>query len=121
VWQWGKTKEWIALLPTETLTAQLFSREVYRSGAEQEQWARQTLAEQRRLSGAIATLQDERHADVHDAIMALDFPARLNADCYSNKYRQRCQFLEVCYSGLDPADSEQFRERTPHHEQERED
>jgi len=121
VWQWGKTKDWVALLPTEVLTAQLFSREVFRSGSEQEQWARQTLAEQRRLSGAVASLADPGHADIHDAIMALDFPARLNADCYSNKYRQRCPMLQVCFSGLDPADSEEFRPREPHHTQERDD
>lgn len=116
VWQWGAVKDWIALLPEEVLTAQLFSREVFRSGKEMETWERQTLVEQRRIAKDVKIMTD--HPDNEELVqMIMDetFAARLNADCYSNKYRQRCQFLDVCYNNVDPADDERFVPRVPHH------
>ena len=117
VWQWGRVREWIALLPEEVVAGQIFSREVFRSGREQEIWLRQTIAEQTRLKKALVVMQHPV-PDVEQAVLDEVFPARLDADCYSNKYRQRCPFLDVCFNNAEPAEDDRFVIRVPHHKSE---
>jgi hypothetical protein len=117
VWQWGKVKEWVALLPDEVVATQIFSREVFRSGKEMETWERQTIVEQRRIRDAVAVMAHPV-PDVEQDVLDETFPARLSQDCFSNKYRMRCPMLQVCYNGLDPADDEGFVPRVAHHPQE---
>jgi len=121
VWQWGKVKEWVELLPVEVLQAQLFSREIFRSGREQETWVGQTLLEQKMvMEGVECVLNPETTPHYREQAMDIYFPARLSRECYSNKYRRKCMFLDVCYNGIDPSEDPRFTPRTPHHVQESE-
>lgn len=122
-WTWmaqtGKPySAWFEQIPDDVLQAQLFNREIFRSGKEQEQWLRQTIAEQRRIARGVQAVES---ASDKQKALEVHFPARLDEDCYSNKFRRRCRFLDVCFNDADPADSDLFRVREPHHPQESED
>jgi hypothetical protein len=112
VWQGYSPKTWIAMLPEEILQAQLFSIEVFRSPGEIETWVRQTIIEQKSIQYGVEKIVAR---DGDDWYMDDTFPSRLNADCYSNKYRRRCLFLPVCFQGIEPVDSDLYIERTAHH------
>jgi hypothetical protein len=122
VWNWGGTEaKWVEMMPDELLTNQLYSREIMRSTREQEIWVRQTIPEQQDVQWAVERLADLAVTEkTKVGIMDHVFPAILSKDCFSNKYRRRCSMIGVCYDGLNPADSQEFRPREPHHAGERE-
>jgi hypothetical protein len=110
-------EQWMLHLSDEQLADMLFSTVIYRSPREVEQWKKQVVLRQARIRDAVEELQ---HADpslsAADDIMSDVFPARLDQFCYSNQYKKKCPYLDVCYGVVDdPLGSGLFVARTPHH------
>lgn len=115
VWQWGRVKEWVNLLPEDVLEKQFFEKVVNRSGREIEIWLDQTRREQIRIREGVQLINNGSPVLLQDFIMGY-FPMRLSENCFQNKFRKTCTFLPFCYGKVD---SLQYREywipRTPHH------
>jgi len=114
VWEGGTIKEWVALMPEDLMGRQLFGVDVYRNEFETAVWLEQTILEQRRVRDALEQIEYTR--DPNGLIMSDVFPARLNADCFNNKFRRKCHFLPVCWEGMEPGETDLYRVREPHHE-----
>ena len=112
VWEQMDMKAWVGLLPENVLREQLFGIDIYRNESEVETWIAQTIIEQKRIRDAVPKAGDPQ-------VMMEVFPSRLDEGCYSNKYRKKCPFLQVCWEGILPSESEQYRVRRPHHSTEK--
>ena len=110
-WEWKESWD----IPNEILAAQFFNIEIYRSDEEIEIWRRQTLLEQLLLRNAVNRDIEYFDEESDKFIMDMYFPKRLNAQCYSNQYRKKCSYLDVCFKGIDPKESDDFMVRIPHH------
>lgn len=105
------------ILPEQVLRDQLFTREVFRSETELQEWKDKMLSQQRRIQVGTQSAQDP---DLRDKVMSWAFPGNKDESCYQNKYFKKCEFLPICYGQIagDPLESGLFQRREPHHEQE---
>lgn len=107
VWEHMSMRDWVQLLPADTLRGQLFAVDVYRNEGEVEDWIARTVVEQREIREAVS------NPDV-DWLPRV-FPARMDSWCFQNMYRRKCRFLPVCWEGIEPGESDLYRVRMPHH------
>lgn len=109
---------WIPQIPLEILQNILFNTTVYRSEKELDEWKLQCRIRQAFIQHGIVKLSEEHPTlEAADELMATYFPARLDQFCYSNQYKKKCPYLDICYHSIDdPIGSGQYVERTPHHE-----
>lgn len=110
-------EHWVTQLPEEVIDTILFSTIVYRSPRELDEWVKQVEIRQYKIATALGLLNDgEPSVEGADDIMASVFPARLDNFCYSNQYKKKCPYLDVCYHVIDdPLESGVFVAREPHH------
>jgi len=109
--------KWVDMLPLEVVTDMLYSTTIYRSDRELEEWKMQTALRQARIQAAyIMLFEDKPTQEAADEIMATVFPARLDRYCYSNQYKKKCIYCDICYKKIDdPIGSGLYVEREPHH------
>jgi len=104
-------------LDNEAVQAQLFTREIFRSESEMEEWKQKVLSQQRRIQVGVQSAQDPA---LKAQVMNWAFPGNKDESCYQNKYFKQCEFLPICYGQLaeGPLESGLYDRREPHHEQE---
>jgi hypothetical protein len=109
--------KWIEMLPQEVLESMCYNTTVYRSDREVKEWKLTTMLRQGRIQAGLIMLNEEEPTkEAADEIMAAVFPARLDQFCFSDQYRKKCPFLDVCYGTIDdPLQSDVFTAREPHH------
>lgn len=109
--------KWVNQLPEEVLDGMLYNTVIYRSDKELEEWQLQTQLRQARIQAGIILLNEEMPTkEAADEVMAAIFPARLDQFCYSDQYRKRCPYLEICYGQVDdPIGSGTYVPRVAHH------
>jgi hypothetical protein len=112
VWEKMSMQEWIDELPNEVLDEHLMTREIFRHQDELDRWVLQTRDAMKRIHWALMEMSEDLLREV--------FPARLDRYCYSNQYRRKCPYLEVCFNGMDIKEAGLFEERKPHHPMEME-
>lgn len=109
-------ERWMNEIPREVLEEILYTSIVYRSAGELEEWKRQVQYRQARIEAGVKVLQSEPTKEAADEVMASIFPARLDQFCYSDQYKKKCPFLEICYGSVaDPLESGLYVPRVPHH------
>lgn len=107
------------VLPPETLSNQLVTREVFRNPDELEEMVRNTLAQQRRIYAGVQLMNTIGESDNIDEYRAQFFPGNMDEGCYQNKWRKQCPYLPICYRRIEDAlGSGKYQKREPHHEAE---
>jgi hypothetical protein len=118
VWEDIGVKAWMEQIPLEVVESHFFGLEVFKNDEEIEQWKRQTYYEVKRIDEGLKELETDSEV-VRKRVMDSVFPARMDEDCYDNKYRRSCSYLDICYKQIDdPLGSGKFIVREPHHPQE---
>jgi len=127
VWEYsfGDKPEWMTpveywvehVLDNETVQQQLFTREIFRSDTEMQEWKEKVLSQQRRIQVGAQSAQDPA---LKKQVMNWAFPGNKDESCYQNKYFRACEFLPICYRQIagDPLESGLYEKREPHHDQE---
>jgi len=114
---------WVQLLPEEVVGQMLYSTTIYRSPTELEEWKLQVSLRQSKIQAALIMLNEMEPTEAAASeIMAQVFPKRLDRYCFSNQYKKKCVYCDVCYRKVDdPATCGLYMVREPHHANEFED
>jgi hypothetical protein len=116
----GGVQAWVAQLMDVQLDAALATREIQRNDAEFEEWLEQTSYEVSIVQSGLSLLGipfGNDNPTMMTNVLRRYFPARLDQECYADRYGHKCVYCDLCHGEVDdPLESGLFVPRDPHHE-----